>query len=75
MSVATPPLPEYAFMAWCLVKAQGQLYLYLYGSYGNRAEKCELDSSGSGYGPVVDSCKHGNEPSGSSRGKMGCDAV
>jgi hypothetical protein len=27
---AIPPLPQYAFMAWCLVKkAQGQLYLYL----------------------------------------------
>jgi hypothetical protein len=25
-----PPLPQYAFMAWCSVKAQGQLYLYLY---------------------------------------------
>jgi hypothetical protein len=24
-----PPLPQHAFMAWCLVKAQGQLYLYL----------------------------------------------
>jgi hypothetical protein len=22
--------PQYAFMAWCSVKAQGQLYLYLY---------------------------------------------
>jgi len=22
-----PPLPQYAFMAWCSVKAQGQLYL------------------------------------------------
>jgi hypothetical protein len=22
------PLPQYAFMAWCSVKAQGQLYLY-----------------------------------------------
>jgi hypothetical protein len=31
MSEATPSLPQYAFMAWCLVKAQGQLYLYLYG--------------------------------------------
>jgi hypothetical protein len=27
MSGAIPPLPQYAFMAWCLVKAQGQLYL------------------------------------------------
>jgi hypothetical protein len=30
MSGAIPPLPQYAFMAWCLVKAQGQLELYLY---------------------------------------------
>jgi hypothetical protein len=27
MSGAIPPLPQYAFMAWCLVKAQRQLYL------------------------------------------------
>jgi len=27
MSGTIPPLPQYAFMAWCLVKAQGQLYL------------------------------------------------
>jgi hypothetical protein len=30
MSGAIPPFLRYAFMAWCLVKAQGQLYLYLY---------------------------------------------
>jgi hypothetical protein len=24
MSGAIPPLPQYAFMAWCSVKAQGQ---------------------------------------------------
>jgi len=30
MRGAIPPLPQYAFMAWSLVKAQGQLYLYLY---------------------------------------------
>jgi len=29
MSEAIPPLPQYAFMAWCLVEAQGQLYLYI----------------------------------------------
>jgi hypothetical protein len=29
MREVTPPLPQYAFMAWCSVKAQGQLYLYL----------------------------------------------
>jgi hypothetical protein len=28
MSGAVPPLPQYAFMSWCSVKAQGQLYLY-----------------------------------------------
>jgi hypothetical protein len=30
MSGAIPPLPQYAFTAWCLVKAQGQLYLFPY---------------------------------------------
>jgi hypothetical protein len=29
MSGAIPPFPHYAFMAWCLVKAQGRLCLYL----------------------------------------------
>jgi hypothetical protein len=29
MGGAIPPLPQYAFMAWCSVKARGQLYLYL----------------------------------------------
>jgi hypothetical protein len=27
MSGAVPPLPQYTFMPWCSVKAQGQLYL------------------------------------------------
>jgi hypothetical protein len=27
MSGAIPPLPQYAFMAWCSAKAQEQLYL------------------------------------------------
>jgi hypothetical protein len=30
MSGAIHPLPQYALMAWCSVKAQGQLYLYLF---------------------------------------------
>jgi len=30
MSGAVHPLTQYVFMAWCLVKAQGELYLYLY---------------------------------------------
>jgi hypothetical protein len=29
MSGAIHSLPQYAFMAWCLVKAQVQLYFYL----------------------------------------------
>jgi hypothetical protein len=29
MSGNIPPLPQYAFMAWCSVKAQEQLYLLL----------------------------------------------
>jgi hypothetical protein len=31
MSEAIPPFPQYALMAWCLVKAPGQLYLYICG--------------------------------------------
>jgi hypothetical protein len=30
MREAIPPLPQYAFMAMCSVKAQGQLYLYIH---------------------------------------------
>jgi len=29
MREAIPPLPQYAIMVWCSVKAQGQLYFYL----------------------------------------------
>jgi hypothetical protein len=35
----------------------------------SKAGGCEMDSSGSGEGPVVRSCQHGNEPSGSIRGR------
>jgi hypothetical protein len=31
----------------------------------NNVGSCGLDSYGSGEGPVVDCCEHGNEPSGS----------
>jgi len=30
MRGAVPLLPQYAFMPWCSVKAQGPLYFYLY---------------------------------------------
>jgi hypothetical protein len=29
MRVEMPPQPQYTFMAWYSVKAQGQLYLYI----------------------------------------------
>jgi len=29
MSGAIPPLPQYAFVTWCSVKAQGQLHFHL----------------------------------------------
>jgi len=28
-AISPLPFPQYAFMAWCSVKAQGKLYLYL----------------------------------------------
>jgi hypothetical protein len=30
MSGAIPPLPQYDFMAWCLVKSRGKLYIFLH---------------------------------------------
>jgi len=33
MSGTVPPLPQYAFMVWRSVKAQGQIYLYYYYYY------------------------------------------
>jgi hypothetical protein len=41
MSGAIPPLPQYAFMAWCSVKAQGQLYLLLDDDDNNNNEKIQ----------------------------------
>jgi len=39
MSGAIHTLPQYTFMAWCLIKAQGQLYLYLTLTFTDR--ECE----------------------------------
>jgi hypothetical protein len=41
MREAIPPLPQYSFMAWCSVKAQGQLYLIMFFSAGRFAEIVE----------------------------------
>jgi len=44
MSGAVPPLPQYAFMTWCSVKAQGQLYLYLsfWRMDFSQSHKCQI---------------------------------
>jgi hypothetical protein len=39
MSGAIPPLPQYASMAWCSVKEQGQLYLLLLPFVGQDVAK------------------------------------
>jgi hypothetical protein len=41
MSGAIPPLPQYAFMAWCLVKAQGQLYLLPFTLHIMQLKNCK----------------------------------
>jgi hypothetical protein len=33
MRGAIHPLPQYAFMMWCLVKVEGQLYLHITHSF------------------------------------------
>jgi len=45
MSGAMPPLPQYAFMARCLVKAQGQLYLYLHRTICKTLNRLERGQS------------------------------
>jgi len=40
MSGAIPPLAHYAFMVWCLVKAQGQLYLLPEGKTPPGRHRC-----------------------------------
>jgi hypothetical protein len=50
------------------VGVDGRILEWILGKYGGM---CVLDSSGSGYGPVVGCCEHGNEPSGSIRGGGG----
>jgi hypothetical protein len=43
MRGAIPPLSQYAFMAWCLVKVQKQLYLYLYVFTREKVSKFDLN--------------------------------
>jgi len=39
MGGAIPPILQYVFMAWCLVKAQGQLYLLYARDFGQKIFK------------------------------------
>jgi hypothetical protein len=47
---ATPPLPQYAFMAWCSVEAQGQLYIYLLHLQVFYTSMCRVPSLNPGQG-------------------------
>jgi hypothetical protein len=42
MSGAIPTLPQYAFLAWCSVKAQGQLYLYYFNVFCCFCKMCSV---------------------------------
>jgi hypothetical protein len=53
MREAVPPLPQYAFMAWCLVKHRDIFTFYLYNMD-------KIVTSGS--------CEHGKDPLGSVKG-------
>jgi hypothetical protein len=48
MRGAIPSLPQYAFMAWCSVKAQGHLYLYIYTLklQGYSSPRCGVEVNG-----------------------------
>jgi hypothetical protein len=55
MGGAIPPLPQYAFMAWCLFKEQGQLYFYLYHRVqtGSESHPASYPMGTRGYSPGV----------------------
>jgi hypothetical protein len=36
MRGGVPPLPQYAFMAWCLVEAQGLFFTLMFRNFGAR---------------------------------------
>jgi hypothetical protein len=66
MSGAKPPLPQYAFMAWCSVKAHGQLYFtFIFNmnkikiNYEARCMKISLDEVQKDYACVT-VCKKSN---------------
>jgi hypothetical protein len=46
----------------------GRIILRCTGVFKNMVRGCVLESSGSGYGPVVESCEHSHEPSGCIKG-------
>jgi hypothetical protein len=52
MREAVPPLPQYVFMAWCLVK-QRDNFTFNILSQGNRVGWCGLDAFGQAEGPVA----------------------
>jgi hypothetical protein len=68
MRGAIPQLPQYDFMAWCLVKHRDNFTLLL--SVKNKVcyEMLHRPGSGSGSGLVTGCCDYGNEPSGSIKG-------
>jgi hypothetical protein len=43
MGGAIPPLPQYALIAWCSVKAQGQLYLFIVDVFCTELSASELE--------------------------------
>jgi hypothetical protein len=47
------PLPQYAFMAWCLVKAQGQLYLFTFSNLIQSHCVCWMENDWEGSEIVV----------------------
>jgi hypothetical protein len=74
MRGAIPPLPQYIFMAWCLVKHRDNFTFNLSPNitciwkYNTKIHiGCGLESSGSGQGSLP--CENDREPSGSIKGR------
>jgi len=66
MSGAIPPLPQYAFTAWCLVEHRDTFTFYL--TLEEYVGKVWIGLIWLWMGPVAGCCEHGNESSRSIKG-------
>jgi hypothetical protein len=66
MREAIPPLPQYVFMAWCLVKHRENFTFYLLNEEGDKRDSCTQGDVWNSYKTLVRKSE-GNRPHGRQR--------